>query len=301
MGEPVKMRVAVTSPFKERAQLLVQGDNASNPFFQGAADCLKSLDEIKSSPRDSDLFDSFSRGEIPETFVSRQNSEYRLGFTAICRRIDDFFRTSLTESELAQSTDRILQGYALAASILKQAGIDPVEAQKSTLENPKVYVTAESKEGSGLKTLNVYTIIPSTLAEAERLLVSEMSQLGVRTQLMSDEVTLVEGQPNAGGKPFTVNVGLVLPVISERKLNLVITATRTATGFVITQKYSDGKGNVKTFDGVVTIWSLGPDRFLLSYKLFVDLNTYVPDFVINWIQEGLFLDFVREILSHVKK
>lgn len=290
----------------EREQLASPGDL----FRAGATTCVAMMTEVENRTLPSSRLDETFRwfqNWRPET---SEFSDYRSGFTEVCRYAADFTRRPMTEPHVRRSLDRILAGYYPSDLEFLRLGINPNEAERSIVQNPRLFVRGVRTPHSNLNTVHVYTVVPVSLEDAENALVSQVNQMGRWTTLLYDDTRVVSGTPNLEGTPFTLRVGMHLPVIPDRHFDTTVTARRVdvtdqpgrgGRGLEIRFQYVPNSGNLRRFDGTTRVRSVGPNRLFVHYELFVDLATAVPDFFINQMQTGKLATFASELLTHLRR
>lgn len=281
------------------------GGPASDPFQAGYTTCFGIMSEVERGlMRPEVLATSVEamRNWQPPTGTGPQNplAQYRSGFLKVCQAAPDFLKKRpqpLSETTTRRTLQRILGGYSSSDLRLADWGIDPDQAERSTLANPVIF---SKKQGS---TLHFFAILPLQVSEAASLLVGRSDRAHKWETILFDDATVMGGQPNTSGQPYRVKVNFEMPVwgMENRWLEMTVVArSQGAPGdphekLEIDLTRVPDSGNIKQYRAQIQIRRVGPDRVFYTQQVTYDLNVRVPRSLLEKKEHELLEEFKRDL------
>ncbi|MBI2981617.1 MAG: hypothetical protein HYY44_04910 [Deltaproteobacteria bacterium] len=289
----------------------VLGHPPTGSYDLGIGQCTQLIDKAKEGQvkwgQIDQSFKLVQEGRLFET----QPPEFRWGFAKACRWTGPFLnnpKKPIAEKEIENSLQQIREGYAPHRLLLRKQGVDPVEAEKSTLENPKTFLKSSPKPGTSGRIVHLVAVMPASIDEAARILGLEATKMKERSPLCLQSDLAGTEKPNLEGRPFIIKVGLDLPwPMKNRYFNVRVKAFKWGKpgdpneGMRIDMQYVANSGNINAFEGTAEVWKIDPKRFILSFRLYADMDLIFPQSWIQNMQTKQLGKFVRRLVSEVRK
>ncbi|MBI2066504.1 MAG: hypothetical protein HYW02_00065 [Deltaproteobacteria bacterium] len=278
-------------------------------FEEGMAECARRIDEARANRLKWEEVGDVKRA------TSLSSADQRSGFTQTCYWTGKFLRDPKSEptpDQVRHAFGQVLGGYVPYDFLLRKFGIDPNEAEQSTLKDPKIYIREILRPGSTLNAVHVISIVPTSVDEAARLLGLEAEKMKDRSDLILQSSLVGHVRPNVNGQTFQLHVGIKLPpCFFDREFTANATATKRGKSgepgesFELLLRDVPGSGEwprgIKRFEGRVKVWRIDEKRFLLYMELFADLDVFLPSWFVREAHHDKMIGFAKNLISEIKQ
>ncbi|MBI2066503.1 MAG: hypothetical protein HYT77_00625 [Deltaproteobacteria bacterium] len=304
----------MTSPvtYAGRFQAIL-GRPPKDDYEEGAAQCMAMIDQARAGTIKWGDIEKKAVGVEEERLLKDKPEQYRWGFAKGCRWAGPYLNNSkapVPDTEIESALRRISAGYFPYQFLLRKFGIDPVEADKSTLDDPKTFLIKTPRPGGRRKTGHLFMVVPASIDEAGRILVLQPEKMKERTPLciQSDVIDKAISPPNLDGSPFWIRQGFDLPwPFDDRYFTVKVKALKWGRhgepyeGMRVDMSYVNGSGNINAFEATARVWRIDPERFVLYFRSYADFDVNLPLDFLQDAQTKKLAEFVEKLMAELKK
>ncbi|MBI2081937.1 MAG: hypothetical protein HYT76_00050 [Deltaproteobacteria bacterium] len=289
----------------------VLGHPSTDPYDLGVAQCLNVIDQAREGQTKWDQIDRDFKLVQEGRLFQTQQPEFLWGFARACRWTGPFLgdpKKPIPDREIEETLQQIQKGYVPHRLLLRKQRVDPAEAEKSTLADPKTFLKSSPKPGTDGRIVHLVAVMPASIDEAARILGLEATKMKQRSPKCLQSDIVGDVQPNLEGKPFQMRVGLKMPpLFFNRFFDIKVKVKKWGNhgdpneGMRIDMRYVADSGNINAFEGTAEVWRIDPERFVISFRLYVDVNLLLSADWIQDMQTKHLGEFVKKLVAEVKR